>query len=468
MIPILNATRVLYHRIATIPSAQQTIAQVNELMPWFASTNTTVAIFQEKNHSTRIGRRLLGWKDNLKAVQTFSVQIADGNIANLAPDLAGQWSKGPFLWPPNYNYKEHNHTCLAGELTWNLAYATIESTAKYYTKSGPPRPVVARTFADSMPNLTGIEEKARTFEPTLVSAVKNAFKTIVGLDMSVIKRYASSDGDTPSQLSQDVTDLIRCDFEKVQHCTGQRRSLLWGGVIIAAFLLTCSVVLRTVGIPMADVVLAMAFVPLTLWFVFNYSIMCVPLLPTCMLAEIVDLFETFIPSSISWPSQLQRWPNCTAGSLAFTPSGATDYATMGSVQPATAQCFRECAEWPFNFRTWEDNAQWIACELGYCDAEFIVQKYQPWVDLVPQPIYDFIHMDRYVAASKIKPNFMKWDDMKQAQRICCAFTIFNIVPVVLLSVVILVAALAAVALAIALVQSAVNTLMALLTYIHVR
>ena len=312
-----------------------------------------------------------------------------------------------------------------------------------------------------MPNLTGIEEIPRAFEPELISTVKNAFKNLVGLDLSFIKRYASSDGDTPSQLSQDITDLIRCDFEKVQHCTGQRRSLLWGAVIIAMLLAILSIVLRTLGVPMADIFLAMAFIPLTLWFVFNYSITCVPLVPTCMLGEILDLFETFIPPSITWPAQLQRWPNCL--------NGSTD-GRIDSIKPATAQCFRECTAWPFEFQTWEDNALWIACEFGYCSADFIVQKYQPWVEIVPLPpfVFDLVHMDRYVAASKIKPNYMNWDDMKQAQRVCCAFTIFNVVPVVLLSVVILVAALAAVAIVIALVQSAINTIVALLTFIHTR
>ena len=143
---------------------------------------------------------------------------------------------------------------------------------------------------------------------------------------------------------------------------------------------------------------------------------------------------------------------------------------MAGVTPATAQCFRDCTDWPFNFRTWEDNVQWIACELGYCGADLITESYQPIVELLPLPsfIYETIHMDRYVEAAKIKPNYMRWDDMKLSQRICCGFTVFNIVPVVLLSVVILVGAFATVALLFALVQTAVNTLVALITFIHTR
>ena len=474
LIPLFNATRRLVQRINTIPEAQETIHQVKELMPWFASwkpanqTQNETAVIDE--NVTAHGRRLLNWKDNLQAVKTYSIQIADGNIANLAPDLAAQWSKGPFMWPPNYDYWEKKQPCLAGSLTWNITYLTMQSTISYYTKTGPQRPAVARTFKDALPRLDGIAETARAFEPSLVTLVKNTFKSLFGLDTSVIKRYTTSSKGQPSQLSEDVMDLIRCDFDKVQHCTGHRRSLLWGGVIIALTLGIASVLLRTMAIPMADVFLGLAFVPLTLWFVFGYSATCFPMVPTCALAEIKDLVEIFLPTSIQWPSQLQHWPGCTNGSVPLTLSGAVDYALMAGVTPATAQCFRDCTDWPFNFRTWEDNVQWIACELGYCGADLITESYQPIVELLPLPsfIYETIHMDRYVEAAKIKPNYMRWDDMKLSQRICCGFTVFNIVPVVLLSVVILVGALATVALLFALVQTAVNTLVALLTFIHTR
>jgi len=475
--PILNATRILLTRVQSIPEAQLAVHQVQDLFPWSSSqagewrdSNVTANASAKGNFTA--SRRLMGWKDELQAVQEYSVQIANGNIANLAPDLAGEWSKGPFLWPPNYNYWEREHPCLMGSLMWNFTYLTMQSTVSYYTKTGPPRPPVARTFKEALPSFEGVVETAARLEPTLVTFFKDMLKRVLGFDVSSIKRYISSPdgGQTPSQLSQDFTDLIRCDFEKVQHCTGHRRSLLWGGVIVAMFLAVMSVILRTIGVPMADVFLSLAFVPLTLLFVFNYSIMCVPLVPTCMLAEVLDLLETVLPTSISWPTQLQRWPGCVNGSLALTSSGGVDFALMADVQPATAKCFRDCTEWPFNYQTWEDNVQWIACELGYCGAQFITETYQPWVELLPLPsyIYELVHLDRYVSAANSKPMYMQWDDMKQSQRICCAFTVFNVIPPLLVSVVLVVAVFAVASITAALVHSLVNTAVALLTYIHTR
>ena len=46
------------------------------------------------------------------------------------------------------------------------------------------------------------------------------------------------------------------------------------------------------------------------------------------------------------------------------------------------------------------------------------------------------------------------------QRVCCAFTVFNVVPVLLMSVVLVIAALALVALLVAMVQSSVSTIVA--------
>jgi hypothetical protein len=476
LIPILNTTRLLFNRLQQIPEAQSTIAQVQALMPWFTAIGRPLPSSEPVNFTNNTtastGRRLLNWKDNIDAVQQYSIQIAQGNLANLAPDLAAEWSKGPFLWPPNYNYWQRDHPCLLGELTWNFTYLTMLSTAAFYTKSGPRRPPVARTLTEALPDLSGVAEKATKFEPELVGFVKRTFKSLLGFDISFIKRYISSPdgGATPSQLSQDVTDLIRCDFEKVQHCTGHRRSLVWGAVIVGGFLIIVSVVLRTLGVPMADPLLIMAYVPLTLMFVFSYPLVCIPLVPTCMLSEILMSLEEILPSSVTWPTQLQRWPGCIDGSVALNANGAVDYSLMQDVRPGTAQCFRECSEWPFAFKTWEDNAQWIACEAGWCDAEFIKNQYQPWVETLPLPqyIYDLVHMDRYVSAAAIKPMYMQWQDMKQSQRICCAFTVFNVIPVLLMSVVLVVALLAVASIVTALAQASISTAVALLTYIHTR
>ena len=156
-------------------------------------------------------------------------------------------------------------------------------------------------------------------EPQLVSFFRTQLQTVLGIDLSVIKQYASKTTTTPSQLSVDLTGLIQCDFVSVQHCNRQRRSLWWGGIVVAAFFAACSLLARFMGVPFVDYALVMAYIPFTLWYVFGYSITCLPLVPTCLSSELLAVFETLLPTSVSWPVQLQKWPGCLDGAPGADP-----------------------------------------------------------------------------------------------------------------------------------------------------
>jgi hypothetical protein len=504
-VPVLNATRNIILRLHSIPGPQAVANQVEALLPWFAARprpangSRVVVNWTEVNrgglhHTDANGtnftsprrpssrpvprptvsnetlRRLQGWKENLAAVKDYSVQIATGNIANIDYSLAGMWNKGPFTWPPDYSYWEKKQPCLAGTLLWEMVYGTMSSTVKYYTKTGPPRPPVGRTFRDALPNLASPAKKVVAKTTGVVGWFRSVIENGLSIDFAAIKAYASSPdrGVTPSPLSQDLTNFISCDFEKAQHCTAHRRSLWWGSIIVSVGFVFVSIVCRTLGLPYADTILIWMYVPVTLLFVFNYSVMCFPLIPTCFMGEVVDIVTSIMPASVTWPTQLLQWPGCINGSLPYLASGAVDYVTMGDYRPATADCFRPCGEWPFNFQTWEDNAAWLACDLGWCGTDFITDTYQPLVDITPLPasLTSYIRLDRYVAAANAKRVYVQWDEMREAQRVCFAFTVVNAIPVVVAAVLIVVAVLAAAAVLVALVQAMVASLLALLVFTH--
>jgi hypothetical protein len=453
--PLLNKTAALFQALEAMPSVQEQVASVKELLPWFAAAPAF------RNESAGGRRRLLSWKENLEAAKQYSVQIANGNAANLAPDLANEWSSGPFLWPPSYSYTEQQHVCLAAEIGFNMTLKVFDTTIRYYTKAGPQRPSIDRSFAGSLPALAPWKGTQAKNEPWLVGTFKGLAKSLVGFDFSVLKTYLSSPdgGVSPSPFSQDLIGLIRCDFEAVQHCTAHRRSLFWGGVIVTLVFAALSFFFRLLGVPMADPLLLIGYVPAVMYYVFGTSVFCYPMVPTCFAAEWLDLIQTVLPSSFQWPSTLQYYPGCADGAPA--PSG------MG-IAPGTAQCFRDCTEFPFDYQTWEDNVAWMQCELGYCDSGFVDTVYRPWAAVlpVPQPFYDMLQMQRYSAAIRKKRTYLQSDDDRMAQRVCCLFTIFNAVPVALGGVGVAVAALAAAALAVAVAQNLVALGLSLIAFIH--
>jgi hypothetical protein len=483
--PLLVVTRRLWHRFLPALNASAIVIQnlvaassddkapllqraVQDLLPWFATSSAmkspTNATKSKSNASTTPRRLLSTWKDDLQAVRTFSVDIADGRVANLPPNIAASWNTGPFSWPPDYDYHT-NQTCLAASIAYNITFYAMQSTIAFYTKTGPARPAINRTLAEALPQLP----KAWTTLPTppdemqVVSFFRSRLNALLGIDLSVIKHYTSSSYNTPSQLSQDLSSLINCDFVAVQHCTKQRRSLWWGAILVAVAFLVLSLVARFAGLPFVDYALLVAYVPFTLWYVFGYSMTCLPLVPTCIADELLDVLQKLLPVSLAWPTQLQRWPGCLDG---------TQNPSFPSIAPASKDCFVSCTSPPFSFRTWEDSAAWLLCEVGLCSSDLVTNTWQPAVDRLapslPSWLVDAVHLDRLADALARKQPFLAWDDMRNAQTICFVFTLFNLVPFVLGAVLVLVTAFAAAALALALVQFLVNCLLIVFVFAHSR
>ena len=151
VVPFLNASKHVWMRVfQQSPHDLSNVAiVVKDLLPWFTKKQSISNNFTTQTNSSR--RRLLDWKDNLQAVQTFSIDIANGNIANLAPDLAASWSTGPFSWPPDYDYRT-DQTCLAASIAYNITFLAMQSTISFYTKTGPQRPIIANTLAEALPH----------------------------------------------------------------------------------------------------------------------------------------------------------------------------------------------------------------------------------------------------------------------------------------------------------------------------
>jgi len=122
---------------------------------------------------------------------------------------------------------------------------------------------------------------------------------------------------------------------------------------------------------------------------------------------------------------------------------------------------------PFSYLTWEDSVAWLACEYGL-STQWIIDRWQPLVDTMPTYIAGYIRLDRLIDAMNRKRPFVDWQDMKNAQRVCFAFTVFNLVPVVVCSVLLAAAALAAIAIAVALVQLAISCMLIVFVFSHSR
>jgi len=87
---------------------------------------------------------------------------------------------------------------------------------------------------------------------------------------------------------------------------------------------------------------------------------------------------------------------------------------------------------------------------------------------LPAWLVDAIRLDRLTDAMNRKLPFVDWQDMQDAQRVCLAFTIFNLVPVLVISTLLIAGALSVLALAVALVQLFVSYITVVFVFVHSR
>ena len=413
--------------------------------------NHSPPILRRRRQTNRPPRRVLllsgSWKDKLVEVQQFSTQIVSGQAALLAPDIANQWSTGPFSWPPDYSADGPlaSSSCLVATIVFNLTYLTMVSTVNYYTGNGPRRPDIQRTFFECLPQLPSasnfsVPSKNRTiaiatnYTPTVANdaarLLKNVFAPLIDRDR--ILGYISRHDGQPSQLTEDLETVVLCDFDSIQHCTRFGRDLGWGAVVVFLGMGIVSFVARRLGIPGLDPILFMGYVPMVSVFVFGVSPLCWPMVCTCFVDEVVHLTTYLLPVALEWPAMLQYWPGCLNGTAA--PDRSLAWRT------SSAACFRPCTDWPFSYNDARDNVAWLTVRtngprLPASTADALAPLRDAFPSLLPiltPPTFisDWVDANLFTpmqARYSTKQAYIGWGDMTSAQDTCCLLTGFNLV-----------------------------------------
>lgn len=220
---------------------------------------------------------------------------------------------------------------------------------------------------------------------------------------------------TLSQTPSVFDKFLTCDVEKVVFCTEYKRSVLhsfiW--VLLASYLISLGA--NALNLPLVSRVLFWGIPLTTLFYSLEYSPFCVPIIPGCVVDEIVDLIGHLIPTSVLIPNALQLYPGCLDG---VPPPANVSFIHNASTN---ASCLVSCFEPPHSFYTSEAPFAWWLCDLdpGICE-EFAL-----WLDRRSIPytnrLQNFIK-EKAAIASYRDP------DLISAQRVCATITTWYLLP----------------------------------------
>lgn len=322
-------------------------------------------------------------------------------------------------WPPRIVSEADGSCSVVPQIIQSFAYATNNLTL-FYTSLGrgtlPARPTT--TLRDSWPLLkssSGMSDFAparRPPEDIVVDLSLDAAQFV--LDTFDIKDTLVFD--FTHSATTTVVDSFRCDLENVQMCYQWRVTIGNGLVVVFLLYSLAFFVCQAFGLTSIVVFLVPLFVFFVLNLCYGYEWACFPLIPTCLLNDIVSTLNASLPAKIEpLPRALLR----TGG--AFTRTCSPEAIAATNIVPVA--CIVQCSDAPQKFTSFEAPLAWWLEELGL--SHFVEDTVLPWLAFTDTSNMKYhLHQKRYAMSS---------DDNLVLYRACAVVTSYRLLPYLLIA-----------------------------------
>jgi hypothetical protein len=280
-------------------------------------------------------RRLLTAGD----VLAYSARvIASPDSAGFLPlRVYGAWSTADFVWPPRYNYSLA--ACPIGMSALDLGVQVALINKMYFENFArqPPRP--DRSLRGNLPDWSWLGSSGQTPERNATASSSSwasaAFRWMLGLAGARpehLVRFFTSD--QKWSLTWILVSLTQCDLASTLTCSRHDKDLLMSTVIFVLLYLAVSTSASALGVGFMGTLFLLSYPWFILWYAFGMAPTCAPLLPTCLLADVIATVEAVLPRRLLFPANL--------------------------VCDANQTCLRSCTE--LNFQTWADPLAFAVCD----------------------------------------------------------------------------------------------------------
>lgn len=252
-----------------------------------------------------MARKLLGLKDELQAVQ--GLLASAGTVARDIPSVervSEAYTRGPFHWPP---YDSVYSSCPFGTKMAHVTYEVFSVLATYYIHWNSPRSPIDRSLRAALPKIQWNSSIVRrsgnvTTRKTWSSYV---FHGLLGLTGSTPPdTLVFFKGTEPWTLRWIWATATVCDLASVQSCSGHKRDLVMSIFVFVLLYFMLVALGNALGVPYMSFAFVLASPVLLLWYVYGMSFSCLPLLPTCLLEDVIHAGRQVLPGTIYFPKKL--------------------------------------------------------------------------------------------------------------------------------------------------------------------
>lgn len=300
-------------------------------------------VSKTKPHARKLtGMSVSAAEKELLKVQVYSANIASGQ--NQAPNqviVQQSWLRGTGTWPPTYDFSFQS--CPAAVVTLDITLKTVGMLTTYYTNFDSPQRPVDRSFRQALPRISFIYNNTKYNVKTWSSWIFHNTFSLVNVNPA---EFFTASQTTPWSLRWILGTTIHCDLPSVLSCSNHIRDLVMSTIVFCFFYILFSIITNSLGFPVLSTLFFLSYPLFILWYVYGMAPTCFPLVPTCLIQDIIVAANAILPSQIWLPKKLLCHPE--------------QYN-----QTFNQTCLRPCDE--LNFTTWADPVAFTLCNV---DAEF--------------------------------------------------------------------------------------------------
>ena len=353
--------------------------------------------------------------------------------------IAQSWLTGPFTWPPTYYEQLNGLTCSVGSAMVQLLDQILRVLITFYSDAYPKPPKPPRSLWANLPKLTparpdlmhiGEEIKAEGW----IRYVYHAVWKVLDVNIAIVRGFFSNEPGTTNIYTLS-TSMLTCDFSSVTYCTGQKKDLVSSGILLVMLYVIVAYVCGLAGLPILGTFFFLCFIPVLLWYVYGLAFTCWPMIPTCLIDDVISTFNVIFPPTIVIPAGLAISDGCLQNT-------------------SNSRCFKSCNEPPMLFSGWRDTVAFLICATD-------VPMCRQWADRIGG--MDPLSSSLYAKALAVEAGDQS---VIEAMSFCFMITFVNIIPVIVLLVLILTASVYVLYLPCTVIPKFISVMAQALAYTH--
>jgi hypothetical protein len=293
--------------------------------------------------TARAGRRLLfasSVVESVVRVQAYSGQVISQTrqqAGEVPSRVAGAWSTASFVWPPVYSYTLR--TCPVGLAMLDMGRQAVMVNALYFKgfRDAQPR-AIDRSLRGNLPDFSGMID-AVTWKPSNTTTQTTTWASWVFhrlLDAASVRPehlVAFFTTDRKWSLQWILETSVKCDLAAVVTCSRHERDLVMSTVVFLLGYASSRALMGAMGMGWVATLYLLSYPGFILWYAFGVPPSCFPMVPTCLLADVIATMEMLVPERLEFPPELV----C-----------------------ANQTCLRSCGE--LNFTGWVDPLAFAVCD----------------------------------------------------------------------------------------------------------